>query len=202
MPALAQLRAAPPHDVDVVLQHLHAHADAPAVGLELGFAGAPRADAAAEPRQLGAAAHEAGQQVLELRQFHLQLALARARAAREDVEDELRAVDDLAPEPLGQLTELGGRQFVVEDDQVGVGLGRRRGQHLDLAAAEERRGVGPRAFLQDAHDDARAGGLGQAAEFLEGMFRIDPPRAAGDESDQRCSLDERGTPYLHGSSEF
>ena len=93
---LAQLSAPPAHLLDVVADHLDARADPAAVHLELGLARTPGADAAAEPRERAAGADQARQQVLELRQLDLQLAFARARAPGEDVEDELRAIDDLA----------------------------------------------------------------------------------------------------------
>ncbi len=52
----------------------------------------PRRDSAApEPTSRGS-------RYLQLRQLHLQLAFARPRAPREDVEDELRAVEDLPPD--------------------------------------------------------------------------------------------------------
>ena len=64
-----------------------------AVDLELRLAGSPSADAASESRQRDIGAlREPRQQVLELRQLHLELAVARGRMLREDVEDELRAV--------------------------------------------------------------------------------------------------------------
>ncbi len=73
-------------------------ADAPvdfaAIGFQLGFAGTAGPDAAAELRHLHAASCQPGQQVLQLRQLHLELALAGAGVAGKDVEDELRAVDD------------------------------------------------------------------------------------------------------------
>ena len=116
---------------------------------------------------------------------------------REDVEDQLRAIDDLAIEPLVQLAQLRRRQLVVEDDQVGVGFRRGLRQHLDLAAAEERRRIGLGTILQHAQHDARARGFGEAAELFEGMFRVDPPRAAGDQADERCPLHEHGTPCTH-----
>ena len=81
-------------------------ADPPAIGLELRFAGAARADAAAQPRQRGGRADEPRQQVLQLRELDLQLAFARPRAPREDVEDELRAIDDLAVERLLEVPQL------------------------------------------------------------------------------------------------
>ena len=98
MPAIAQLRTPLPHLIDLPLNGLDAHADTAAIGFELRFAGAARADAAAETRQRGAGSGEPRQQVVELRQLDLPLAFARARAARKDVEDQLRAIDDLAIE--------------------------------------------------------------------------------------------------------
>ncbi len=120
-----------------------------------------------------------------MRQLDLQLAFPRARPPREDVEDQLRAIDDLAIEPLVELAQLRRRQLVVEDDEVGVGFGRRVRQHFDFAAAEERGRVGPGAILQHAQHHARAGRFGEAAELFEGMFCVDPPRPAGHQANQR-----------------
>ena len=79
----------------------------PAVDLELRFAGSPPADAAGESRQRDLAAlHEPRQQVLELCQLRLQLAVARGRMLREDVEDELRAVYHPQFHALAQVTRL------------------------------------------------------------------------------------------------
>ena len=156
-----------------------------------------RADAAAQPRQRLARADQPRQQVFQLRELDLQLAFARAGAPREDVENQLRAIDDLAIEALVQLAQLRRRQLVVEDDDVGVGFGRGLRQHVDLAAAEERGRVGLGTILQHAQDDAGARGLGEAGELFEGMFRVDPPRAAGDQTDERCPLHQHGTPCTH-----
>ena len=59
---------------------------------------------------------------VELRELDLQLAFGAARALREDVEDEARAVDDAAFERLLEVALLHAGQRVVEDDEVGVGL--------------------------------------------------------------------------------
>ena len=67
--------------------------DLAAIGFELRFAGTTRSDAAAELRHLDAASRKPRQQVLQLRQFDLELAFAGAGVARKDVEDELRAID-------------------------------------------------------------------------------------------------------------
>ena len=83
----------------------------------LRFARTAGADAAAQARHRRAVAGQPRQQVVQLRQLHLQLAFARAGAAGEDIEDQLRAVEDLDIERLLQIALLGGRQFAVEDDR-------------------------------------------------------------------------------------
>ena len=90
---LAQLQPAPAHLLDLAARVADALADLAPVGLELRFARAARADAAAQARQPVAAADQPRQQVLQLRQLDLQLALAGPRPPREDVEDELGAID-------------------------------------------------------------------------------------------------------------
>ena len=113
-------RASGAHVFQILFDFLDAVVDAAAVGFQLRFTGAARADAAAQPGHLDALAGQARQQVIQLRQFHLQAAFPGARAAGEDVEDELRAVDDAARQLLLQIALLGGREVVVEDDQAGI----------------------------------------------------------------------------------
>ena len=93
----------------------------------------------------------------ELRELDLQLAFRAARAQREDVEDEARAVDDAAAELLLEVALLHAGERVVEDDEVGVRFAPARVDLVDLAAAGEIRGVGPRAASRDeaGHDGAR-----------------------------------------------
>ncbi len=93
--------------------------DLAAVGLQLGFTGAARSNAAAQLRHLYTASRQSRQQVLQLRQFHLKLSLAGARMAGKDVEDELGAIDHPQVEPTLQIALLRWREFVIEDDQVG-----------------------------------------------------------------------------------
>ena len=73
-------------------------------------------------------ADQSREQILQLRELHLPLALARPRAAGKDVENELRAIDDLPFELRFELTKLRGRQLVVEDHDVHVELGAGGGQ--------------------------------------------------------------------------
>ena len=79
---------------------------------------------------------EPREKVVELRELHLKLAFAGARAAGEDVQDELRAVQHFAREGFVEVAELGRRQVAVEQNRVGLeGLGL-LGQFADFARAD------------------------------------------------------------------
>ena len=75
-------RAAGAHALQILFDFLDAPVDAPPIGLQLRLAGTARADAAAQPGHLHAPAGQPRQQVIQLRQFHLQAAFPRAGAAR------------------------------------------------------------------------------------------------------------------------
>src|SRR5581483_1831274 len=83
---LLELLQTSPQDRDPPARHA-------AVGFELGLAWATRADAAAEPLQVLPHAAHAREVVFELGELDLQLPLGARRMLREDVEDELRAVE-------------------------------------------------------------------------------------------------------------
>ena len=93
-------------------------ADHPPVGLDLGLAGSPRADAAAQPLEVLPLPDQARQQVGELGELHLELALHGARPLGEDVEDERGPVDDAQAERAAEVPLLDGRQRVVGDHEV------------------------------------------------------------------------------------
>ena len=100
----------------------------PPVHLELRLAGSARAHpAAALARQVGPLPGEPRQEILELRQLDLQLALEAPGTLREDVEDERAAIDDLAAERLLEVALLRRGERIVEDHDVGV-LGLRPGR--------------------------------------------------------------------------
>ena len=96
LPLAAMQRASGAHVFQILFDFLDAAVDAAAVGFELRLTGAARADAAAQPGHLDAPAGQARQQVVQLRELHLQAAFPGARAAGENVEDQLRAIDDAA----------------------------------------------------------------------------------------------------------
>ena len=100
-------------------QRANAGANAPAVVLQLLLARAARADAAAQPGELGAASPQPRQQVVQLGQFHLQLALPAASSAGKNIQNQLGAVNHLQVQFALQIAQLRGREVVIEDDQVG-----------------------------------------------------------------------------------
>ena len=135
-----------------------------------------------------AGAHEPRQQIFQLRELDLQLALARPRAPREDVENELRAIDDLPADLLFDVAELRRRQLVVEHHDVDARLRGGSGQRRDLAGAQKRRGIGLRPLLHHAQHHLGARGVGEAGELVERALGVESPRTAGDQAHERRAL--------------
>ena len=134
-----------------------------------------------EPGHRLAPAAEPGQQVVELRQLDLGLALPRPGVQREDVEDQRRAVDHLHPEPLLQVAELPRRQLVVEDHRLRVRRVDEVVDLLDLALADERGRVGRGPRLDHPGDRLRAGRARQGGELVERLLVC----AAADDAGER-----------------
>ena len=82
-------------------------------------------------------------------------------ALREDVQDQAGAVQYPALQQAFEVAFLGGRQRVIEQDELGVVLLRRLLDLLDLAAADEVARVGGLAGAADDGDDIGAGGGGE-----------------------------------------
>ena len=141
--------------------------DETAVGLDLGFAGATHADAAALALEVGPKAGEAGEHVLELGEFDLSASGGGAGVAGEDVEDEGGAVEDAAAEFFFEVAELCGREFVVDNDDVGIEGLLVFAYFVEFAAADIGAGVGAVEFLDDFFDGDAAGGAEKEFEFVE-----------------------------------
>ena len=119
---LADLLEAPPQQRDLVARET-------AVGLELRLAGAARADAGAERTGAAAEALEVlphaphpRQVVLELRELDLELALGAPRVLGEDVEDQLRPVDDAGREGVLERSLLRRLQLAVHEQHLRLRL--------------------------------------------------------------------------------
>jgi hypothetical protein len=166
---LALRGALAPHLLDLAVQPVDALAHAAAVHLDLRLARAARADAARLPLQVRPEPAQARQDVLVLGELDLELGLLGAGAAGEDVEDERRAVHDLAADLALEVALLRRRELLVEHDGVGaLGLAHEP-KVLDLAPADQERRRGPDA-LDDLlrHDGAarRVHELGQFGQVV------------------------------------
>ena len=148
----------------------------PAVGLELRLARAARADTAAETLEVLPHAAHARQVVLELRQLDLELPFGARGVLREDVEDQLRAVDHARVERVLEEPLLGRLELVVDEQALGVGLLEVLLQLLELPFAD----VGPlrRAcpMLNDRADRFDACGARELAQLGQLVVGVDALR--------------------------
>ena len=106
----------------------------------------------------------------------------------EDVEDQPGAVDDLHLDDVLELAQLTGRELAVDDDGVGAVLDHDVAQLARLARADVRRRIRPVAALDEAVDDDRPGGLGQARELGEAALGV-VDRSLGPHADQHDALE-------------
>ncbi len=187
IPRLDQARLALVDYLDLVLELADALAHQAAVGFELGFTGAASANAqpraaAGDALEVAPHAGEARVSVLELRELDLELCFVGLGAAGEDVEDQLAAIEhhrsfavfgaELLVDRLLQRADLAGGEVIVEQDDVGLVLARQLGDLDHLAAADERGGIDLLSVLHDLGNDARAGGLGETAQFAQRIARV------------------------------
>jgi hypothetical protein len=159
------------------------------VDLELGLARSARADAAAEPAHRLAPAAEPRQQIRELRELDLRLALPAPGVQREDVQDQRGTVDHLDLEPLLEAAELPGRELVVQDHRLGARAVHRIVHLVDLALADERGGVRVLTGLQHAIDGLRTSRVREGRQLVQ-VGLIDPATDA----DQHRLLGDAGAP--------
>jgi hypothetical protein len=151
--------------------------DFAAVGFELGFAFATtHADAAFLSGKVTPESGQAWKQVLELSQFHLELAFPGASTAGKNVEDKGSPIENLAFEDGLERPALGRRQFVIKDDGIDIIGAAKLGEFSGLAGANERAGHGRLEFLRAAPNDLATGSSCQFFEFGHGILNV-PGRA-------------------------
>ena len=115
-------------------------------------------------------ARQAGQEVVQLGELDLELALAGSGATREDVQDELGAINNLQIQRLFEVAELGGREVVVEDNQSRARGASRRMYFTDFAPPHQRGGIGLGGALQHGTHDLGSGAGGELVKFLEQLL--------------------------------
>ena len=158
------------YSLEVGAQLDDASAYFPAVALELRLARTAGADAAAQAGHLGTASGQPGQEIVELSQFHLQPALPGPRMLGEDIQYQLRAVEDGPLQRPFQVAMLRCRQIVVEQDEVATFFG---GPRLDLeefAGSEQRRRRRTLLRLQDLADHLGPGASSQFSQLVQRLL--------------------------------
>jgi hypothetical protein len=148
-----------------------------AVGLDLGLAGASGPDPAvhppgAEALEVGPQPTHAGEVVLELGEFHLQVSLCRVGVVREDVEDHRGAVDHGDPQLLLEIALLPRGELVVAGDQIRVGGLDRPSQLGELPPAEIAVGIRLGASLHELPGRRDAGGAQKLLELRDWVVAV------------------------------
>src|ERR1700733_10936014 len=133
-------------------------------------------------------AREPRLQVTELRDFDLQLALERMRPLRENVENQLAAIDHTNLEFVLEIACLRGAERVVENRERRA-FRRRQLAHLArLALADESARVGRLQALPNNAGNFGAGALSQSFQFVERFFAADSRLGTKFDSNQDGAL--------------
>ena len=168
------------HFLQLLFQLVDLPVDVAAVGLQLSLAGALGANGTLAAGtgltlQMGPHTGQAGQQILILRQLHLQAALSGSGSLGEDIKDQSAAIQHLHPQILRQCAHLRGAEVVIENDHGGALAVH---QFLDLchfALADEGAGLRHGAVLQHRGCHLTAGGFHQRGQVLQRcLIRIVP----------------------------
>src|SRR6266487_306526 len=117
------------------------------IGLELRLTRASRPDSTAQALEVLPQAAHAREVVLELRELDLELALRAHGMLGEDVEDQLRPVDDPCLEGVLERSLLHRAELAVDEEHLGLGRGIGLLQLRELAFTHVATRVGLRAVL-------------------------------------------------------
>ncbi len=188
LPRLAPGRTLLAQLLEAALQHRDPPSREPTVGLQLALSGAagpdPTADdscSAAESFEVLPHAAHAREVVLELRELDLELALGAPRVLREDVEDQLRPVDNACCQRVFELPLLRRRQVVVDEERLGPHILERPRELGQLPLPDVASLVWPGPLLDDLAHGLDAGGPRQLAKFAQLLFGIDVRPQHGDD---------------------
>jgi len=154
--------------VEPLIELFHTVAKNAAIELELCFARTAQTDrTTALPFQMRPSAHESRGHVFQLRKLNLQLAFVGARALREDIENETRAIDDTALGEFFEIAFLHRAQRAVDQDQIGIQRLALQCELFGLAGADEIARIRFVDTRGQRADDARARRARELAEFIE-----------------------------------
>ena len=161
-----------------------------AVGLELRLARPARADAAAQPLEVLPHPAHARQVVLELCELDLQLPLGARCVLREDVEDQLSAIDHARVERVLEKSLLRRIELVVDEQALGAGFLVALLQLLELALPDVRSLRGPGPMLDDLADRLDARRPGELLDLSQLLAHV---RTLAEHREDEPALGLRGT---------
>jgi succinyl-diaminopimelate desuccinylase len=193
LPLLPPCRALARERVEAAAEERRAPAREPAVRLELRLARPTGADAAAEPLEVLPHPAHPRQVVLELGELDLELSLGTNGVLGEDVEDQLRPVDDARVERVLERALLSRVELVVDQEDLRARVRVGTLQLLELAFADVRPRVGLRPTLHEIGGGVDACGPRKLTElgklFLGvGTVREDGEREAALGFRARCRI--------------
>ena len=96
--------------------------------------------------------------MLELSKLDLEFAFPRARPLGKNIQDQRRAIEDLAIEHHLQIASLGGGKFVVQDNGINIRLAAMQSELIGLALADISAGARSGQLLDAVAHDLAAGG--------------------------------------------
>jgi hypothetical protein len=168
LPRIALSGSLPTHDFQFAFNSSDAVLNTAAVGFQLRFTfTTPHSDAAFLPGQVAPEPRQAGQQMLKLGEFDLELSLFRAGALGENIQDQRSPIQDFAVKHFFQIATLGRRKFVIKYDGIHIGAPAVLGEFIRLPFADESRGAGCNHTLRAVPDDLSSSGGGQFGKFIQ-----------------------------------
>jgi hypothetical protein len=114
--------------------------------------------------------------VLELRELDLELPLGALCVLGEDVEDELRAIDDASFERVLECALLRRAQFLVDEENLGAARAIALLQLRQLPLADEGPRVWMTAVLHELRNGLDARRAGELSELCELLLAVDSLR--------------------------
>jgi hypothetical protein len=127
-------------------------------------------------------------QITELRNFYLQLAFKRMGTLREDVENQLAAIDHANLEFVFEIARLRGAKRVVENRERRAFRASQFAHLARFALADKSARIGRLQPLPNDASNAGAGALGQSFKFVERLFAANPRLGAKFDPDQDSVL--------------
>src|SRR6185369_3014984 len=158
---------------DLSLETVDAIANATTIGFELCFTRTSTTDPTGQTRKRRILTRDqTRQQIFQLRQLDLDLSFFRLCTLREDVEDQLRSIDDFQIRRFGQRPHLRRRQFAIEDEHVRAELECTDDEFVELATSEHCAWIDCLPSLNDRVLDDHTRGRSELGKFRHRFFSI------------------------------